>query len=406
MAVFRISRTLAFGETLIIPETDTWLWNRHWTPVLQTEGRARIEILGHVTGQNYGIDTAGPRNTILIGPGGTVSAPFTVIQLDGRGDRLINHGTILDGKIEVNGHDVVIRNTGMIGGNDYPAINLDARRGASLFNDGWIEAGNTGILIESVRDPQAELHSIVNTGMIFGRTFGLYATPGGRAQITFDNQGTLAGGNFSISGDIVAYRGTDRGVDRVTNSGLILGNVELGGSDDRYEALGRGRIEGRVYGGDGEDTLLGNGGNEWLSGDNGDDFIRGGGGRDMLNGGMGHDRLWGGAGNDILYGLEGNDTLHGGAGNDTMTGGTGRDVFVFEPRSETDTVTDFELLNDRIDLTAFAIRPEDFATVLLPAIQHRPGVGTVIDLSLLGGTGELVIVGLPVAAFDPGLVLL
>ncbi|MEL7176213.1 MAG: hypothetical protein AAGK28_06795 [Pseudomonadota bacterium] len=72
--------------------------------------------------------------------------------------------------------------------------------------------------------------------------------------------------------------------------------------------------------------------------------------------------LTGGALDDLLVGRDGDDTLDGGAGNDrlidgagvdTMTGGAGADVFVFTPDNRMDTVTDFDIAEDRLDLSAF-----------------------------------------------------
>jgi hypothetical protein len=71
--------------------------------------------------------------------------------------------------------------------------------------------------------------------------------------------------------------------------------------------------------------------------------------------------LLGGSGNDFLDGGAGNDTLFGGAGDDTMFGGLGRDRFVFSPMPDggvcgNDTIIDFDLSLDVIDLRAFNTR--------------------------------------------------
>jgi len=61
--------------------------------------------------------------------------------------------------------------------------------------------------------------------------------------------------------------------------------------------------------------------------------------------------LNGGAGNDQLYGGSGADTLVGGTGNDVLTGGAGADTFVWQAGDKgTDTVTDFQLGTDTLDL--------------------------------------------------------
>ncbi len=71
----------------------------------------------------------------------------------------------------------------------------------------------------------------------------------------------------------------------------------------------------------------------------------------QITGGTGADVLLGGAGNDNLNGAQGQDSLYGGAGSDLLTGGAGADFFIFKTSAESsDTITDFEHLNDRIDL--------------------------------------------------------
>ncbi|WP_375173916.1 calcium-binding protein [Pseudooceanicola sp.] len=78
---------------------------------------------------------------------------------------------------------------------------------------------------------------------------------------------------------------------------------------------------------------------------------QGGAAGDVLTGGHSGDLLWGAAGDDILRGNAGADILAGGAGQDTLTGGAGADVFVFDDNPSRDLVTDFELGEDRIDLS-------------------------------------------------------
>ncbi|WP_147125164.1 calcium-binding protein [Shimia ponticola] len=57
---------------------------------------------------------------------------------------------------------------------------------------------------------------------------------------------------------------------------------------------------------------------------------------------------------NAIFGNEGDDTLNGAEGDDFLTGGDGRDVFVFEPQTGHDTVTDFRIGEDTIDLSAFS----------------------------------------------------
>ncbi|HEX8594626.1 MAG TPA: glycosyl hydrolase family 28-related protein [Pseudomonas sp.] len=90
-----------------------------------------------------------------------------------------------------------------------------------------------------------------------------------------------------------------------------------------------------------------------------DDALSGTDGNDTLNGNAGADRIDGGAGADHI---------NGGAGADTLIGGTGADVFVYSSRldsyrnygtssaKQSDTITDFNTSEDRIDLSALGLR--------------------------------------------------
>ncbi|MBV7510143.1 glycosyl hydrolase family 28-related protein [Pseudomonas sp. PDM25] len=87
-----------------------------------------------------------------------------------------------------------------------------------------------------------------------------------------------------------------------------------------------------------------------------------------VQGTAGNDTLLGGAASEIFYGVGGNDTINGGAGGDILvggagidklTGGTGADTFRFVAQSDSyrnatasfdDTITDFDVTQDKIDL--------------------------------------------------------
>lgn len=89
------------------------------------------------------------------------------------------------------------------------------------------------------------------------------------------------------------------------------------------------------------------------------DNYRGLAGSDYLKGLSGNDTLRGAGGNDRLDGGTGNDLLVGGAGADRLTGGSGVDLYRYTNVSESarfaegntvDTLTDFSVYRDRIDL--------------------------------------------------------
>lgn len=74
-------------------------------------------------------------------------------------------------------------------------------------------------------------------------------------------------------------------------------------------------------------------------------------GDDYLTGTDKNDQIYGYEGNDSLIGGLGKDYLVGGLGNDTLTGGGGRDTFVlYYSGGGIDTITDFSVQEDRIDV--------------------------------------------------------
>jgi Ca2+-binding RTX toxin-like protein len=96
-------------------------------------------------------------------------------------------------------------------------------------------------------------------------------------------------------------------------------------------------------------------------------------GVDSITGSKGNDDLSGGDGADTISGGTGNDTITGGNGADTLTGGTGSDTFVYTNNGAVDaagaitalsgqtgttgatrdTITDFSIGDDQIDLSQF-----------------------------------------------------
>lgn len=95
---------------------------------------------------------------------------------------------------------------------------------------------------------------------------------------------------------------------------------------------------------------------------------------DTLFGFSGDDKLGGGAGSDGLFGHNGSDTLAGGRGNDRLSGGEGADIFQFGAKAGRDTISDFDVAIDIIDLSAVqAIKSHDDLFNNHVA-QHKNGV--------------------------------
>ena len=84
-------------------------------------------------------------------------------------------------------------------------------------------------------------------------------------------------------------------------------------------------------------------------------------------------------GNNALNGGAGNDTIYGGLGNDTLIGGTGNDFFVFtttpNATSNLDTITDFNVINDTIQLENAVFTGLGSGTGTLDSSLFRSGAG-------------------------------
>ncbi|MDA0786485.1 MAG: S8 family serine peptidase [Proteobacteria bacterium] len=137
-----------------------------------------------------------------------------------------------------------------------------------------------------------------------------------------------------------------------------------------------------LTGDNGANVLMGRAGNDSVAGSRGNDTIFGGSGTDRLRGNADDDTLAGEEGNDILDGGGENDVLIGGRDDDLLTGGAGNDRFVFADGDGRDTVTDFELGNDRIDLSGVGAIA-DFADLMA---SHVTQVGD--DLRIENGEGD------------------
>ncbi|HEX9857036.1 MAG TPA: hypothetical protein VGA75_01685, partial [Paracoccaceae bacterium] len=179
--------------------------------------------------------------------------------------------------------------------------------------------------------------------------------------------------------------GTSTAVERIFNNGTMIGTLDLGGGNDRYDGH-NGTFLGTIAGGAGNDVFLPGLGAETINGGAGNadvlDFTFGGATKVALNGSItntgmaagdtytniehvfgsntGNDvligngqanQLRGRGGNDRLLGGVGNDGLMGGAGIDTLSGGQGNDRFIFESKAAAgDVITDFRNVSGNNDI--------------------------------------------------------
>ncbi len=139
----------------------------------------------------------------------------------------------------------------------------------------------------------------------------------------------------------------------IMKGGLLTNDQIRGGGGDDTLFGGQGQAKA------GRDRLYGGSGNDRLYGGSGSDLLDGGAGNDKAWGGRGRDLILGGSGNDRLLGQAGDDILNGGLGDDLLKGGSGKDMFGFaSPDDSRDTIADFELSQDLIDLRQIFAAPE------------------------------------------------
>ncbi len=164
-----------------------------------------------------------------------------------------------------------------------------------------------------------------------------------------------------------------------------VSSIHMGTSGDDVIDLSASATAVYVTGGEGNDTIT--------AGASSDTLI-GGEGRDTLIGNAGDDLLMGGEGNDNLDGGEGDDWLIGGEGDDTLTGGTGSDTFVFSPGHGNNTITDFRVDEDEINLMFY----KDITSFDQLSLT-QDGLNVVMDLSSQGG-GKIVLEGVTLSDLD------
>jgi Ca2+-binding RTX toxin-like protein len=239
-------------------------------------------------------------NQILVGPSGYVGTFDTnwAIFLQGSNSVLDNHGTIW-------------------GGGGYGIAASGASGTMTIINSGTIEASKTAIA-----------HAL------------------GGDVLVINNSGLITSSTTAIGGGGIT-------TEQITNTGYIVGDIDLKNGDDFYNGAA-GHLSGKVFGGTETDTIIGGIDNDWFQGGDDNDALIGNGGNDTLLGQDGNDTLNGGIGNDTLDGGLDNDRLFGGVGKDTLIGAANNDFFVFNTAlnasTNVDTITDFNHVADTFQL--------------------------------------------------------
>jgi len=147
-----------------------------------------------------------------------------------------------------------------------------------------------------------------------------------------------------------------------TDSNDDINSIDFGNRNDYIDAKdGNDTIQSGggndiIFAGSGKDLVYAGSGNDTVYGGAAQDTLYGGSGNDFIDGGNTNDELYGESGNDTLIGGQGEDYLEGGSGDDVLTGdGSGgsakEDVFYYESNFGDDTITDFDLNKDTLEIS-------------------------------------------------------
>lgn len=162
----------------------------------------------------------------------------------------------------------------------------------------------------------------------------------------------------------------------------LLGGMDMYGAENQENDLSGTEESDSIKGGNLNDIINGGNGFNYLNGQNGDDVINGGDDIDFILGGDGNDIINGGKGNDMIMGQAGDDIINGGEGNDMIMGGSGNDTFVLEFFDSVDTISDFNVDEDKVRIK---------------------GVGANADVKYDEATGKLSVDGQDIADLGVGL---
>ena len=208
-------------------------------------------IVVAATNGDYALDGTGASNFLI---SGTVAG--------GSG------GMFIQGGVEP-GNVIHVTETGSVTGQI--AMNVSGPK-STVLNDGYIGGGTFGLAMTGESTVSRSI--LVNTGLISGQMAVTRNLFGELEAFVLRNAGTIVGRDFAFTGG--------NSIDRVNNTGEIVGVVDLRNGDDVYRGA-KGALDGPIYGGGGNDKII-----------CGDDD-------DLIDGGLGHDILAGGQGEDTFF---------------------------------------------------------------------------------------------------------
>ncbi len=211
-------------------------------------------------------------------------------------------------------------------------------KGDDLVVGGSADDGETQQVSATLANSEADGNDILYGGQGADTLLG-----GGWKDSVVDN-GAFDKGEAvtSGSGSDQIWSGADNDVVYAANGADTIGG---GAGDDTIFAGGGDDV---IYGGRGDNADTGT--NDVILAGSGNNLIYASGGNDSVDGGDGADTIFTGNGSDTVMGGAGNDTIWGGAGDDRFTGNDGADTFAFSSGNGKDTVTDFSVSEDTLNL--------------------------------------------------------
>jgi len=168
--------------------------------------------------------------------------------------------------------------------------------------------------------------------------------------------------------DRVALANTLGGTHAGAIERIVFGDGEVWDQATLVAKIGQTRVDASTTSSADGDSLLGTRSADTLEGQGGDDIITALDGNDVLEGGSGNDTLRGGGDND---------TLDGGSGNDLLVGDDGADTFVLSLGMGQDTIGDFDVAVDSLDLSALS--PAEQAAITITTDGDGNEVHTLSD---------------------------
>lgn len=100
--------------------------------------------------------------------------------------------------------------------------------------------------------------------------------------------------------------------------------------------------------------------------------------------------LDGGGGHDSLTGGDGADTLIGGSGDDLLFGGNGADTFQFSVNSGNDTISDFDINSDLIDVSRI-LGVTDLSNITISQKSSSNSEITSVEISIDSSDSHIIL---------------